>query len=77
MPTARAEDRQAIDALAVAVDAVIHAGEAVPPAVAVAYRAFAVAHAPVCRLAATRQRGRRAVTWVPAPGDEVTPMVPP
>ena len=54
LPTARAEEREAVDALAVAIGAAIHAGEALPPAVAVAYRAFAVAHAHVCHLEASR-----------------------
>lgn len=54
LPNARAEERRAIDCLAVAVGAAIHAGEALPPTVAVAYRAFAVAHAQVCHLEASR-----------------------
>ena len=54
LPTARAEERRAIDALATEVGAAIHAGSPLPPAVAVAYRTFAVAHAHVRHLEASR-----------------------
>lgn len=46
-PNARAAERHAVDALAAAVREAIAAGEALPPAVAAAYRAFAAATAHV------------------------------